>query len=67
MQTPVGYAINAKGQFVPAGSWFPIIFNTSFPFRLVHTVIPAYLTTSLFVGAVGAQHLLQNRSSVWKS
>src|SRR3954466_11032002 len=31
MQTPAGYAINAKGQFVPAGSWLPIIFNPSFP------------------------------------
>ncbi len=54
MQTPVGFAINAKGQFVPAGSWLSIIFNPSFPFRLVHTVIASYLTTSLLVGAVGA-------------
>jgi len=41
MQTPVGYAINARGQFVPAGSWLPIIFNPSFPFRLAHTLIAA--------------------------
>jgi cytochrome d ubiquinol oxidase subunit I len=61
MQTPVGYAINAKGQFVPAGSWWPIVFNPSFPFRLVHTVIAAYLTTALVVGAVGAWHLLRDR------
>ncbi len=51
MQTPAGFAINARGQFVPAGSWLPIIFNPSFPFRLVHTVIASYLTTSLAVGA----------------
>jgi cytochrome bd ubiquinol oxidase subunit I len=63
MQTPVGYAVNAKGQFVPAGSWLPIIFNPSFPFRLVHTVIAAYLTTSLVVGAVGAWHLLKDRNN----
>ena len=63
MQTPVGFAINAKGQFVPAGSWLPIIFNPSFPFRLVHTVIAAYLTTSLVVGAVGAWHLLKDRAN----
>ncbi len=63
MQTPVGYAINTKGQFVPAGSWLPIIFNPSFPFRLVHTVIAAYLTTSLVVGAVGAWHLLNDRAN----
>ncbi len=60
MQTPTGYAFNAQGQFVPAGSWTAIIFNPSFPFRLAHTVIAAYLTTALAVGAVGAWHLLRN-------
>ena len=64
MQTPVGYALNAKGQFVPAGSWWPIIFNPSFPFRLVHTVIAAYLTTALAVGGVGAWHLLKDRANL---
>ena len=37
MQTPAGYAVNAAGQFVPAGSWLAIVFNPSFPYRLVHT------------------------------
>jgi len=63
MQTPAGFAINAQGQFVPAGSWWPIIFNPSFPFRLVHTVIAAYLTTALVVGGVGAWHLLRDRDN----
>jgi cytochrome d ubiquinol oxidase subunit I len=63
MQTPAGFAINGQGQFVPAGSWLPIIFNPSFPYRLVHTVIAAYLTTSLVVGAVGAWHLLRDPGS----
>ncbi|HEY5412604.1 MAG TPA: cytochrome ubiquinol oxidase subunit I [Caulobacteraceae bacterium] len=63
MQTPAGYAVNAHGQFVPAGSWWPIIFNPSFPFRLVHTVIAAFLTTSLVVGGVGAWHLLKDRAN----
>ncbi len=63
MQTPAGYAVNASGQFVPAGSWWPIIFNPSFPYRLVHTVIAAYLTTALVVGAVGAWHLLQDATN----
>lgn len=62
MQTPVGWAMNAQGQFVPAGSWFDIIFNPSFPYRLVHTVIAAYLTTALVVGGVGAWHLLKGRN-----
>ncbi len=63
MQTPVGFAINDVGQFVPDASWFEIIFNPSFPYRLVHTVIAAFLTTSLIVGAVGAWHLLKNRNN----
>ncbi len=63
MQTPAGFAINAHGQFVPAGSWLPIIFNPSFPYRLVHTVVAAYLTTALVVGAVGAWHLLKDRAN----
>ena len=63
MQTPTGFAINAKGQFVPAGSWLAIIFNPSFAYRLVHTVIASYLTTSLVVGAVGAWHLLRDRTN----
>src|ERR1700680_3638332 len=56
MQTPTGYAVNADGQFVPA-DWLRVIFNPSFPYRLVHMVLAAYLTTALVVGAVGAFHL----------
>jgi len=63
MQTPTGWTINGQGQFVPAGSWLEIIFNPSFPYRLVHTVLAAYLTTALVVGGVGAWHLLKGRSS----
>ena len=63
MQTPAGFLINARGQFVPGDSWWPIIFNPSFPYRLVHTVIGSYLTTALVVGAVGAWHLLTDRSN----
>ena len=62
MHTPQGYAVNAQGQFVMAGSWLKVIFNPSFPYRFVHTVIAAYLTTSLVVGATGAWHLLKNRN-----
>src|SRR3981081_2412525 len=59
MQTPAGYAVNADGQFVPA-DWLKVIFNPSFPYRLVHMVLAAYLTTALVVGAVGAFHLLRD-------
>lgn len=62
MQTPAGYTIAANGQFHPA-DWLAIIFNPSFPYRLVHTVFAAYLTTALVVGAVGAWHLLRERTN----
>ncbi len=63
MQTPVGYALNAAGQFVPGASWWDIVWNPSFPYRLVHTVIATYLTTALAVGAVGAWHLLRDSAN----
>jgi cytochrome bd ubiquinol oxidase subunit I len=61
MQTPAGYVINPDGQFVPA-NWLQVIFNASFPYRLVHMVLAAYLTTALVVGAVGASHLLRDQN-----
>jgi cytochrome d ubiquinol oxidase subunit I len=60
MQTPAGYALNADGQFI-AADWLKVIFNPSFPYRLVHMVLAAYLTTALVVGAVGAFHLLRDQ------
>ncbi len=63
MQTPAGYAINEAGQFIPA-DWWAVVFNPSFPYRLVHMVFAAYLTTALVVGAVGAWHLLRDRYDI---
>nr|WP_294847425.1 cytochrome ubiquinol oxidase subunit I [uncultured Sphingomonas sp.] len=63
MHTPQGYEIGPNGQFIPGDSWLTIIFNPSFPYRLVHTVIAAYLTTALVVGGVGAWHLLKDRTN----
>lgn len=62
MQTPAGHAVAANGQFVPS-DWIAVIFNPSFPYRLVHTVLAAYLTTALVVGGVGAWHLLAGRQT----
>ncbi len=61
MQTPTGFAMNPSGQFV-AADWWKVVFNPSFPYRLVHMVLAAYLTTAFVVGAVGAYHLLKNSS-----
>lgn len=57
MQTPQGYDI-VDGRVVPL-DWFEIIFNPSFPYRLVHMGLAAFLTTALLVGASGAWHLLK--------
>jgi cytochrome d ubiquinol oxidase subunit I len=59
MHTPAGYAV-VDGRFVP-DDWLEIIFNPSFPYRLVHMVLAAYLTTAFAVGAVGAWHLLRRQ------
>jgi len=61
MQTPAGFAINDVGQFIPV-DWWAIVFNPSFPYRLVHMVLAAYLTTAFVVGGVGALHLLRDRA-----
>ena len=63
MHTPTGFEMGANGQFLPGPSWLAIIFNPSFPFRLVHTIIAAYLTTAFVVGGVGAWHLLKDRTN----
>ena len=55
MQTPAGHEI-VDGRFLPV-DWLAIIFNPSFPYRLVHTVTGFYLTTAFAVLGVTAWHL----------
>ena len=62
MHTPAGYGFNEVGQFIPV-DWWAIIFNPSFPYRLVHMVLAAYLTTAFVVGGVGAYHLFRDRGN----
>ena len=59
MHTPAGYAI-VDGRIVPT-DWLAVIFNPSFPYRLTHMVVAAYLATALVVGASGAWQLLRGR------
>src|SRR4029077_20488240 len=61
MQTPQGFEI-VDGRVVPV-DWLKVIFNPSFPYRLAHMVVAAYLATALFVGASGAWHLLKRRDT----
>jgi cytochrome d ubiquinol oxidase subunit I len=62
MQTPAGFGYNEVGQFI-VKDWLEVIFNPSLPYRLVHMVLAAYLTTAFVVGSVGAYHLLKQRLS----
>jgi cytochrome d ubiquinol oxidase subunit I len=60
MQTPSGYRL-INGRFVPA-SMADVIFNPSFPYRLLHNVTGFLITTAFVVLGVGAYYLLQRRS-----
>jgi cytochrome d ubiquinol oxidase subunit I len=60
MHTPQGYAI-VEGRVVPT-DWLAVIFNPSFPYRLLHMSVAAFLATALFVGASAAWHLLRKRN-----
>src|SRR3984957_1578317 len=59
MQTPQGFAVE-NGHVVPL-DWFKIIFNPSFPYRLAHMALAAFIVAALVVAAVGAWHLLKGR------
>jgi cytochrome d ubiquinol oxidase subunit I len=59
MQTPQGFRID--GNHVVPVSWFKIIFNPSFPYRLSHMAIAAFIVAALVVAAAGAYHLLKGR------
>lgn len=61
MQTPQGYSI-VQGVVVPT-DWIEVIFNPSFPFRLMHMSVAAFLATALFVAASAAWHLLRNNDT----
>lgn len=61
MQYPTGFAIDDAGRFV-AVDWLQVIFSPTFPLRLAHMVLAAYLSTSLVVGAASAWILLKDRS-----
>lgn len=61
MHTPQGHAI-VNGVVIPQ-DWLAIIFNPSFPFRLLHMSVAAFLCTALFVGASAAWHLLRRNDT----
>jgi len=61
MQHPVGFETLADGT-LRATDWLTVIFNPTFPSRLAHMVLAAFLTTSLVVGAASAWKLLKDKT-----
>ena len=61
MQTPRGYRI-VDGRVIPS-DWLQVIFNPSFPYRLAHMSMAAFLSTALMVGAAAAWQLLHGRDT----
>ena len=57
MQTPQGH-IMIDGVAHPE-SWMAIIFNPSFPYRLIHTLLASGLTASFLIGGISAYRLLK--------
>lgn len=59
MQTLQGFGIE-NGLIVPQ-DWLAIVFNPSFPFRLAHMAMAAFLVSALLVAATAAWHLIKGR------
>jgi cytochrome bd ubiquinol oxidase subunit I len=57
MQTPAGHVLEA-GQWI-AADWVAVIFNPSFPYRLVHVLLASGLTAAFAVAGLSAWRLLR--------
>lgn len=58
MQYPTGFTRTSEGGLI-ATDWMEVIFSPTFPARLMHMTLAAYLTTALVVGAASAWRLLR--------
>lgn len=58
MQTPQGFEIKDANIFYPV-NWMEIIFNPSFPYRMIHMVLATYLTTAFVVSGVASWYFLK--------
>ena len=61
MHTPAGVEIRGGEFFVT--SWFEVVFNPSFPYRLVHMLLANGLTMAFLVAGVSAWQLLQGKAN----
>ncbi|NQZ07985.1 MAG: cytochrome ubiquinol oxidase subunit I [Algicola sp.] len=61
MQTPAGTEF-VNGHFEVI-SWWQVIFNPSFPYRLTHMLLASFVTTGFVVSGVSAAILLKSQTS----
>jgi cytochrome d ubiquinol oxidase subunit I len=61
MQAPAGFAVLPDGALI-ATDWWKVVFNPTFPTRLAHMALAAFLTTALAVGGASAFVLLRDRA-----
>ncbi len=59
MHTPAGYEIRGGEFFVT--SWLQVVFNPSFPYRLVHVLLASGLTVAFLVAGVSSWQLLKGK------
>ena len=58
MHTPAGFEmINGKAHVT---SWFEVIFNPSFPYRMTHMLLASGLTASFLLAGISAYRWLKN-------
>ena len=56
MQTPAGHMESPNG--IVAASWWAVIFNPSFPYRLTHMLLASGITAAFLVAGLSAWRLL---------
>ncbi len=62
MHTPAGHGIRESGEFF-VQSWAAVIFNPSFPYRLVHVLLASGLTVAFVLAGVSAWQLLKGKAN----
>jgi len=61
MQTPTGHSV--IDGVVHADDWLRVVFNPSFPYRLVHMLLASTLTTSFLIAGLSAYQYLRRANN----
>ncbi|TFY96423.1 cytochrome ubiquinol oxidase subunit I [Ramlibacter rhizophilus] len=61
MQTPAGFRM--ENGVMHADDWFAIVFNPSFPYRLVHMLLASTLTVSFLLAGLSAWQILRGTTN----